>query len=455
VAVDLEKKGWLSDVVDRALDGYDPAVAMLRLPPELRAGDPDGPSIEARARTLMVRSLRRGRLLDPPPTEAEDPFLGPIHGHVALVLDIALLHGGAGFDARRRRAELAALLAAMAGEIDLAVAADPGGTGGVPPPAVVSKALVRAGAALKARGHPAGDPKDGLPLRAGVLVIQRRHLARLAIGYYPAGALDVAAARRLLDQSHAESALLTEALAALASAPAPPDVHHLRIALAQVARLGVPRELARRTREAVRAPRGAAQLARAAPVRMRAFLLEQLLLSQLASAQSAPARDEFVQAFVAEAKIPADHVAALQADAADLYAEQQRWLEPGPTGTPEDWETLSEEWEEVADQMMEKVAAIITDNLEAIVSEVKKTGELGQLLAKAAAGKALTPEEKRKVKLQLIDLAKAVPALAIFAAPGGMLLLPLLAKLLPFNVLPSAWDEKARSADREKKLLPP
>jgi hypothetical protein len=50
------------------------------------------------------------------------------------------------------------------------------------------------------------------------------------------------------------------------------------------------------------------------------------------------------------------------------------------------------------------------------------------------------------VRAQLIDLAKVVPALAIFAAPGGMLLLPLLAKLLPFNLLPSAWD---RSGEKE------
>jgi hypothetical protein len=40
-----------------------------------------------------------------------------------------------------------------------------------------------------------------------------------------------------------------------------------------------------------------------------------------------------------------------------------------------------------------------------------------------------------------------VPALAIFAAPGGMLLLPLLAKLLPFNLLPSAWDKNAPRRD--------
>jgi len=41
-----------------------------------------------------------------------------------------------------------------------------------------------------------------------------------------------------------------------------------------------------------------------------------------------------------------------------------------------------------------------------------------------------------------------VPALAIFAAPGGLLLLPLLAKLLPFNVLPSAWDEKPAASKK-------
>ena len=49
------------------------------------------------------------------------------------------------------------------------------------------------------------------------------------------------------------------------------------------------------------------------------------------------------------------------------------------------------------------------------------------------------------MKAQLIDLAKAVPALAIFAAPGGMLLLPLVAKLLPFSVLPSAWEKPGAS----------
>ena len=42
----------------------------------------------------------------------------------------------------------------------------------------------------------------------------------------------------------------------------------------------------------------------------------------------------------------------------------------------------------------------------------------------------------------MIDLAKTIPALAIFAAPGGMLLLPILIKLLPFNLLPSSFIDR-------------
>jgi hypothetical protein len=38
-------------------------------------------------------------------------------------------------------------------------------------------------------------------------------------------------------------------------------------------------------------------------------------------------------------------------------------------------------------------------------------------------------------------LATALPALAIFAAPGGMLLLAALVKLLPQSFLPAAFQE--------------
>ena len=448
---DVERKTWLADLVEAALQGYDPAAALLKLPPELRGSDPDGPGLEARARTLLVRSLR-SKFLDPSPDQGEDGFLNPVQGHIGLALDIALVHGKP-FDAERRRAELAALFAAMTGAFDLARAADPGRAGGGAP-AAVRKALLRAGAEIKAHGHPPGDPKHGLPLQAGVLCIQRRHLARLAISYGAAGQLDVAAARKLLEQAHGDAALLVEALAALSVAPGPLGTRRRRIFLAQAARLGLAGDLARKARGAVKTPRAPTELAREAPVRLRAFLLEQLLLSELASGQVSPARAEAVQAFTEEAKIPPEQVAALQADAAELYADQQHWIEAAPADAPEDLENLAEEWEEVADKMMDRVATAVTDNLEAIVTEIKQTGELGELLAKAASGTALTPEEKAKVKRQFLDLAKAIPALAIFAAPGGVLLLPLLAKLLPFSFLPSAWDRKDKAGKARKQPSP-
>lgn len=200
---------------------------------------------------------------------------------------------------------------------------------------------------------------------------------------------------------------------------------------------------------ALRAPRGATALARAAPARLRRFLVEQVLRAEAASAPSAGGA-AYADELAAAARIGADEVAAMRAEAAVLAAEQQIWLE-APAGAAAEWQAFTDQWGEVTDELLERVAGVVTQNLEAVAAEVRQTGQLGQLLAKAATGTPLSAEERRKVRLQLIDLAKAIPALAIFAAPGGMLLLPLLAKLLPFNVLPSAWDPKTVA---ERKALP-
>jgi hypothetical protein len=156
----------------------------------------------------------------------------------------------------------------------------------------------------------------------------------------------------------------------------------------------------------------------------------------------------------AAAGLDAQAVATAQVEAAAQHCDHEVWFEAfDEAGVPVDWQVLADEWESVADHVVERVSTAVTDNLGSLATEIRETGELGGLLAKAAAGKTLSAAEKRKVKAQLIDLAKAVPALAIFAAPGGMLLLPLLAKLLPFSVLPSAWDEKEKATPRARKKL--
>ena len=91
-----------------------------------------------------------------------------------------------------------------------------------------------------------------------------------------------------------------------------------------------------------------------------------------------------------------------------------------------------------------KIESILVRNLEKIITEIKETGELAQLLARRTQGK-LTPEEDARVKAQIIDICKTVPALAVFAVPGGSVILPILLKLLPFDLMPTAFSEPDES----------
>ena len=93
------------------------------------------------------------------------------------------------------------------------------------------------------------------------------------------------------------------------------------------------------------------------------------------------------------------------------------------------------------DYMNDKVVKIVKKNVDNIMKEIGETKELSELLLKATT-KPLTAEEKQKVQDQLIDVAKSIPALAIFALPGGGILLPILIKVLPFNILPSSFQDE-------------
>jgi len=101
--------------------------------------------------------------------------------------------------------------------------------------------------------------------------------------------------------------------------------------------------------------------------------------------------------------------------------------------------SLGEEW-------VSSMQETLDDNVRALLLEARMMGELGVFLGKLAIGQSLTADERRRMKLELMDLAKAIPALAIFAAPGGLLLLAALAKVLPFSLLPSAFQAPRRPA---------
>ena len=88
------------------------------------------------------------------------------------------------------------------------------------------------------------------------------------------------------------------------------------------------------------------------------------------------------------------------------------------------------------------VVSLVKKNLDKIMKEIYETRELSRLLIKSTTIK-LTEKEKKTVTDQLLDIAKSIPAIAIFAVPGGSLLLPIMIKVLPFNILPSSFIENS------------
>jgi len=70
-------------------------------------------------------------------------------------------------------------------------------------------------------------------------------------------------------------------------------------------------------------------------------------------------------------------------------------------------------------------------NKEAILMEVLSIRGLMQLLMKNRnTDEKWTREEKKEVKRHLRNIAKIIPAIAIFSLPGGSFLLPILAEAL-------------------------
>lgn len=89
--------------------------------------------------------------------------------------------------------------------------------------------------------------------------------------------------------------------------------------------------------------------------------------------------------------------------------------------------------------MSKVVNKLIIRNSKRLQKELSESKELVALLSKSTL-KDLSPEEKKKVQNQLLDICKSVPSLAIFMLPGGAVLLPIFIKLIP-KLLPSSFDE--------------
>ena len=326
-----------------------------------------------------------------------------------------------------RRAQLLAVLAAVGGEARSAAQlfADPLGD-----PSRQTRLAGRIAPRLARRYLAESGPFAGLPLHNGLCAIEVRACATMALAAFGHARISPAAAAFAERTALAWRALLVELLAGLALAQANGKDSLKGIEQVLRSQRLPPRE-ARLLRRSLAHPRELEALAPALHSEaLRKFALTQVLLGALVDRNFEAGEVAFVERLATALAVSGAELAGLEVEVDDFYRRNKDALAAlqraaAPEGLPHALTT--------------RLEAAVRDNLDRILQEIRETGELAELLAKASVGGTLSAADKAKVRAQLIDLAKTIPALAIFAAPGGMLLLPILLKLLPFNLLPSSF----------------
>lgn len=290
-----------------------------------------------------------------------------------------------------------------------------------------------------------GDPYYGLVLHWGAILVDASLVGRLAIDYFHQGSASWRRWERRQDYAQKQKAVLVEVLCLLSVAERQANYSTRRAIYRQVRELGLSNELTRalraRVKQSFERPRPVQSVV--ADVRgtdLRRLLLEQALLASLVDGHRSRREREFLARLGTALRYAPEAVTRIEAEMGEHYARNRQLVDAFTDEVG--GELLGEEWVDSMQRSVERT-------YERLLVEARETKELSVLLARVARGQALSDDEKRRMRAQLIDLAKAIPALAIFAAPGGVLLLIALAKVLPFNMLPSAFIEGDGDGERE------
>jgi uncharacterized membrane protein YebE (DUF533 family) len=445
--MDLGKAGWLSSMLEEAVAAH---AGVPTLAPALSL--PEGSHGRARARIYLRRMLRASGLLYGTPADnkpqagegepaaspkarapEEQLFLAVVRTLARMALDIAVLTGA---PAGRREDQLLLLFAMLTGELEMARAID-------------AKLQEKAGATRRLQGKVegalarraislAGDPVYGLVLHNGALYADAQMFGRQAIDYFARGRFELKAAQRRIDFAAKQKALLVEVLAGLACADREPSPAMRRAILRQVEDLALPDAIESEVKVAVKKSfeHRLAVRTMVTGVRsydMKHFIVEQALLASLVDGQRSRGERAFLKELTDALQVPEKEVQQLELHMAEFYAKHRSVV---------DVFTVTAAAGLMGEDFVSRIQEALDENFHRVMQEVRETGDLAVLLAKAARGQKLTREERRRMRAQLIDVAKVIPALAIFAAPGGVLLLLALSKVLPFNLLPSAFQDE-------------
>lgn len=446
--MDLGKAGWLSSILEEAVAAHagEPAPALPQ-PRSLR-----NTSGRAQAGTYLRQRLRATGLLYGTPADGALPaadgtppagavarapeeqlFLAVVRTLARMALALARLTGA---PPGPREDQLLLLFAVLAGELEVAESIQArlqdGQEASRRMHGKVEAALARRAISL------AGDPVYGLVLHNGALYADARMFGWQAIDYFSKGRFRRKQTERRVALAARQKALLVEVLTGLACADREPSYAMRRAILRQVEDLALPSAIESELKAAVKKSfeHRLAVRTMVAGVRskdMKHFILEQALLASLVDGQHSRGERAFLGELTQALQVPEEEVHRLELEMAEFYTRHRSVV---------DVFTVTAAAGLMGEDFVGRIQEALDKNFHALVQEVRETGDLAVLLAKAARGQKLTREERGRMRAQLIDVAKVIPALAIFAAPGGVLLLLGLSKVLPFNLLPSAFQDE-------------
>jgi hypothetical protein len=434
----LGKAGWLSTLLEDIERGRPTRPRAARVP-----------AARSVARAWLREAVRRNGLYFGTPRELgevwpgaapeEVLYLAVVRTFAQLAFDVAEVVGAPAPGPR----ELCVLFAVQGQAF--AEAAEAAALGGARP-AVPRRLWSRVEAALEERALSlSGDPAFGLVLHNGAVYVDALVFGRQAVEYLSRGELRPKDARRRAEAAAAQKALLVEVLTALVCAERQPSYAARRAILRQMEDLRLPAEVEERLRGRMkrcfeRPPRPAEMVWKVRGVATRRFLLAQALLAARVDGRVSRGERAFVEGLAAELGFGPDEVSRLEVEVAEFYAQNRHVV---------DVFTVSTAAGVLGEELVGAMQSTLEKNFARLMTEIRETGELSVLLGRAARGQSLTRDERRRMRAQLIDIAKAIPALAIFAAPGGVLLLIALARVLPFSLLPSAFQDEPEPAPRE------
>jgi len=94
----------------------------------------------------------------------------------------------------------------------------------------------------------------------------------------------------------------------------------------------------------------------------------------------------------------------------------------------------------ISETVVDRISFVVKKNKNSLLQEMRESKELFELVERSKK-ESLTEEEKEKVRVQMIDVLKTIPAFVIIALPGTFLTLPLLLKILPREAFPTSFQD--------------